>query len=106
MSRHREVLRRLFCFCFCSLLQAQVNDLPAAPAQAKATTACTECHSSRIITQQRLSKAAWTKEVDKMIKWGAAVEAADRDSLIEYLSSNLPADKAPEAMPRTTAKGR
>ena len=74
--------------------------------QAKASTSCLECHAARIILQQRLSKAAWTKEVDKMIKWGAAVEAADRDTFIEYLSSNFPADKAPEAMPRTTAKGR
>ena len=40
--------------------------------QGKATTACLECHEARIILQQRLSKAAWTKEVDKMTKWGAS----------------------------------
>ncbi|MFZ2083926.1 MAG: hypothetical protein WAU92_05495, partial [Candidatus Sulfotelmatobacter sp.] len=39
-------------------------DLPAGPMQAKATTACLECHEARIILQQRLSRAAWTKEVD------------------------------------------
>src|SRR5579863_9850056 len=48
-------------------------DLPPGPMQAKATTACLECHEARIILQQRLSKAAWTKEVDKMTKWGAIV---------------------------------
>ncbi|MBV8051296.1 MAG: hypothetical protein JOZ80_08920 [Acidobacteriaceae bacterium] len=67
------------------------------------TTACTECHESRIILQQRLSKAAWTKEVDKMIKWGAVVDATDRDAFIDYLSINFSADKTPEPMPRSTA---
>ena len=69
-------------------------DLPAGPMQAKATTACTECHEARIILQQRLSKTAWTKEVDKMIRWGAVVDSADRDALIDYLSGSFPVDKA------------
>jgi hypothetical protein len=76
-------------------------DLPAGPMQAKATTACTECHEARIILQQRLSKAAWTKEVDKMTKWGAVVDAADRDALIDYLSTNFSPDKAPYEPGRT-----
>ena len=69
----------------------------------KVTTACTECHESRIISQQRLTKAAWGKEVDKMIRWGAVVDSADRDAFIDYLSTNFPADKAPELMPRAAA---
>jgi hypothetical protein len=85
------------------LLRAQSPELPAGPVQAKVTTACTECHESRIISQQRLSKAAWTKEVDKMIKWGAVVDPADRDSFIEYLSVNFFPEKAPEQMPRVVA---
>jgi hypothetical protein len=85
------------------LLRAQSPELPAGPVQAKLTTACTECHESRIIIQQRLSKTAWTKEVDKMIKWGALVDPVDRDSFIEYLSTNFPPDKAPEQMPRVAA---
>jgi hypothetical protein len=68
-------------------------ELPPGPMQAKATDACTECHESRIIVQQRLSKAAWTKEVDKMIKWGANVDPHDRDPLIEYLSANFGTDR-------------
>jgi hypothetical protein len=88
---------------FLPLLRAQSPELPAGAAQAKVTTACTECHESRIITQQRLSKGAWTKEVDKMIKWGAVVNPADRDSFIEYLSTNFPPDKAPEEMPRAAS---
>jgi hypothetical protein len=75
-------------------------DMPAGAMQAKARTACMECHESRIILQQRLSKAAWTKEVDKMIKWGAVVDPKDRDALIDYLSTNFSPDKAAEAASR------
>src|SRR5579863_8104908 len=80
-------------------------DLPAGPMQAKAITACTECHEARIILQQRLSKAAWTKEVDKMTKWGAVVDPADRDALIDYLSSNFSPDK-PAFGPQRTSAGK
>jgi len=79
-------------------------DLPPGPMQAKATTACSECHEARIILQQRLTKAAWTKEVDKMIKWGAVVDAADRDALIDYLSTNFSPDQPPYDPPKTAAE--
>jgi hypothetical protein len=78
-------------------------DLPAGSMQAKATTACLECHEARIILQQRLSKAAWTKEVDKMTKWGAIVEPGDRDALIDYLSSNFDPNKPTFEAQRTSA---
>jgi hypothetical protein len=71
------------------------NDLPAGSGQAKARTACTICHDSHIIVQQRLSKAAWGKEVDKMIKWGAIVSPSDRDALIDYFSANFGPEKTP-----------
>ena len=80
------------------------EDLPSGAMQAKATTACLECHEARIILQQRLSKAAWTKEVDKMIKWGAVVEASDHDALIDYLSSNFSPDQPPYEAPRTAVQ--
>jgi mono/diheme cytochrome c family protein len=84
------------------ILQAQSDsELPAGPMQAKATTACAECHEARIIVQQRLSKAAWTKEVDKMTKWGALVDPQDRDALIDYLSTNFGVDKPPYLAGRT-----
>jgi hypothetical protein len=79
------------------------ESLPAGSMQAKATTACTECHEARIILQQRLSKAAWTKEVDKMIKWGALVEPNDHDPLIDYLSTNFSPEKPPYEPPRSSS---
>jgi hypothetical protein len=76
-------------------------DLPAGAMQNKAHTACTSCHEASIIVQQRLNKAAWTREVDKMVKWGAILNPSDRDALIEYLSSNFPPQKAPYVAPRS-----
>jgi hypothetical protein len=81
-------------------------DLPPGAMQAKATTSCLECHEARIILQQRLSKAAWTREVDKMIKWGAIVDAADRDALIDYLSTNFNPDQPAYEAPRSAVSGK
>src|SRR5215469_14857160 len=75
--------------------QSPAPALPEGPMQARVTTACTGCHESRIILQQRLSKAAWTKEVDKMIKWGALVAPEDHDAFVDYLSTNFGTDKPP-----------
>jgi hypothetical protein len=69
--------------------------------QQTATTACLECHEARIIVQQRLSKAVWTKEVDKMVKWGAVVDANDRDALIDYLSGNFGPGQPEYSAPRS-----
>jgi hypothetical protein len=85
---------------------APTADLPAGAMQSKATTACLECHEARIILQQRLTKPAWTKEVDKMTKWGAVVDPADRDALIDYLSVNFNPDKPPYDPPRTAGSGK
>ena len=76
------------------------EDLPAGGMQQKATAACLECHDARIILQQRLSQAAWTREVDKMVKWGAMVHANDRDALIDYLSVNFGPDQSAYKAPR------
>ncbi len=80
------------------------EDLPAGNMQQKATTACLECHEARIILQQRLSKAAWTKEVDKMVKWGAVVDPNDRDALIDYLSTNFSPEQPAFSAPRTSTE--
>jgi hypothetical protein len=74
--------------------QSATDDgLPDGPMQNKARTACLMCHDSHIIVQQRLSKTAWGKEVDKMIKWGAIVNSSDRDPLVDYFNTNFSPDK-------------
>ena len=96
MSALRVVLVLGIAALLCAA-QGPAPDLPPAAIQAKVKTACLECHDSGIIVQQRLDKKAWTKEVDKMTKWGALVEKEDRDAFIDYLSTNFPADKPPAA---------
>jgi mono/diheme cytochrome c family protein len=49
-------------------------------------TRCLTCHDTRLIAQQRLSVEGWSRELDKMIGWGAAVTAAEKPILIQHLS--------------------
>jgi len=101
MSRVNPLLVLLLSITPFAASSAQSRDLPPGPLQAKMKTACLECHDSGIIVQQRLGKAAWTKEVDKMTKWGALVDSGDRDAFIEYLNTNFPAEKEPYVATRT-----
>ncbi len=71
-------------------------------AKAEEARSCVQCHSLRLIHSQRLSKAAWTKEVDKMIGWGAPVR--DRELLIDYLSEEY-SDSKPVPEPERSGDG-
>ena len=64
--------------------------------------ACAPCHSLRLIHSQRLSRAAWNKELDKMTGWGTKIQ--DRDALLEYLAVNYGDDKPP-APPEMSKNG-
>ena len=63
---------------------------------------CLPCHSLRLVHSQRLSRAAWGKELDKMAGWGTKI--TDRDALVEYLVANYGDDK-PVAAPAISADG-
>jgi hypothetical protein len=65
-------------------------------------TYCVACHSTRIINSQRLSAAAWTKEVDKMTGWGAVIP--DKQVLIDYLATEYSNTK-PVPIPATSGDG-
>ncbi|MGE0451470.1 MAG: hypothetical protein AB7Q29_17995 [Vicinamibacterales bacterium] len=56
---------------------------PLVPAAVR--TRCSSCHGSDLITQQRLGRAGWEREVDKMIRWGASVPDAERAALLDAL---------------------
>uniref|UniRef100_Q01QB0 Quinohemoprotein amine dehydrogenase alpha subunit haem binding domain-containing protein n=1 Tax=Solibacter usitatus (strain Ellin6076) TaxID=234267 RepID=Q01QB0_SOLUE len=63
---------------------------------------CVPCHSLRIIHSNRLSRAGWNKELDKMAGWGT--KYSDRDAILEYLVANFGDDK-PVAPPELTTDG-
>ena len=94
----RDFLLALLIVAAALAVWAQAPDLPPGPLQQKARTACLECHDAGIIVQQRLSRAAWAKEVDKMTRWGALVASEDREAFIDYFASNFGVDK-PAAAP-------
>ena len=50
---------------------------------------CLTCHDADIIEQQRLTPVGWTRSVEKMMRWGAAVGDADKQPLIDYLASRF-----------------
>jgi sulfite oxidase len=49
---------------------------------------CVACHEDDVIRQQRLTRAQWDAEINKMIGWGAKVAAQDRTALLDYLASS------------------
>jgi cytochrome c5 len=51
--------------------------------------ACLTCHDADIIEQQRLTPTGWTRSVEKMMRWGAAVSDADKQPLIDHLASRF-----------------
>jgi mono/diheme cytochrome c family protein len=63
---------------------------------------CIQCHSLRLVDSQRLSAAAWGKEIDKMIGWGAVVP--DRQLLLDYLSEEF-SDTKPVPRPVLSGDG-
>jgi len=65
--------------------------------------ACLPCHSLRIVHSNRLSRAGWSKELDKMAGWG--VKYTDRDAILEYLVATYGYDR-PVTPPEMSADGR
>jgi DMSO/TMAO reductase YedYZ molybdopterin-dependent catalytic subunit len=52
---------------------------------------CLVCHGEDVIQQQKLNRAQWDKEVDKMIRWGAQVKPEERSRILDYLTRFGPA---------------
>lgn len=46
---------------------------------------CRVCHDDDVVRQQRLTRAQWDREINKMVGWGARVQPEERETLLEYL---------------------
>jgi hypothetical protein len=108
LAQSRVLSGALFCafFAIAAVAQSPNELLPSGPAKEKAEAACLNCHEARIIVQQRLTKPAWTKEIDKMMKWGAEVDPKDRDPMIDNFSTNFGPDQPAYAAPRTAPESQ
>jgi cytochrome c5 len=75
--------------------------LPDAPGKQTITAACVMCHTTRYITMQpKVSRAAWTANVDKMRKvFGAPMSDAQAAEAVDYLVAIRGVD-APAAKPK------
>ena len=63
------------------------RDSPDGAGAALVRSRCLTCHDMRLIEQQRLAAAGWTREVDKMIGWGASLTEAEKAAVIAHLAA-------------------
>jgi cytochrome c553 len=75
--------------------------LPAATGSDTVRNRCVTCHGADLIVQQRLSREGWTREVDKMIAWGAVVNEAEKGQLVEYLAGQFASTRSLNAPDRS-----
>jgi cytochrome c5 len=75
-----------------------VSGLPAGEGSETLRTSCTTCHGTDLIVQQRLSREGWSRELDKMIGWGAVIASGEQSGLLNYLTSNFGVDSSRPAI--------
>ena len=68
---------------------ASAQTLPPGPGADVLKARCVSCHEADIIVSQRLSLTAWTRSVDKMVRWGTTITPAEREVLHPYLAENF-----------------
>lgn len=73
-------------------LGTELGEFPAGAAKAVAVEACLNCHSADLVAQQRLTEKQWAAEVDKMVRWGAAVPEDKKETLVAYLLKHFGPD--------------
>jgi cytochrome c5 len=86
---------------FCCLTGANTRaarqDLPEGKGVELARDKCVICHEADLIVSQRLSRQGWTREVEKMIRWGASVNDAEKEILVDYFAARFKPGSAPSA---------
>lgn len=69
--------------------QAAPSVVASAPAQpAGYKNACLVCHDEDMIRQERLTRAQWDRELNKMTGFGAQIKPDDREGFLNYLLTN------------------
>jgi len=97
-----------FIIIFAALLPRAVwaADIDIAAAKKEEQRECVACHGLRLVHAQRLSRAAWLKELDKMAGWGTTI--SNKQLLLDYLSTEYsdakPVPQAPLSSDGTRPK--
>jgi mono/diheme cytochrome c family protein len=74
--------------------RAAQSDLPAGAGVELARAKCLGCHESDLIFAQRLTRAGWIREVEKMTRWGARVSDEEKNTLADYFAAHFAPVKA------------
>jgi hypothetical protein len=98
-----KIMMRLAIFLLLAAAASAADQATLDRGQKEEQRQCVACHSLRLVHSQRLSRAAWTRELDKMGGWGT--KYTDRDALLEYLVVSFGDDK-PLPQPATSDDGR
>jgi hypothetical protein len=64
--------------------------LPADTDAALVREKCLVCHDADLIAQQRLTEGGWSRELDKMTRWGTSLTDEERRRLLGYLVRHFP----------------
>jgi cytochrome c553 len=95
-------------FCLMLTIPAKASAQAGTTVAQRAEGCAGSCHGPSLIAQQRLDRAGWTREVDKMIGWGATVPATDKDAFINYFTAmfnpSRPRPNTSKAVPEGKAK--
>lgn len=76
--------------------------LPSGEGSDIARRRCLTCHGGDLIAQQRLSRNDWSRELEKMMAWGAQLTGGERRLLLDYLADQFGNARHP-SMPNTMA---
>jgi hypothetical protein len=76
---------------------AQQIELPAGPNRDVVSHECQACHDlGMVVAAAGMSREGWSATIDEMISYGMRVEPADREKILDYLSSFLGSLSAPK----------
>jgi hypothetical protein len=69
-------------------------------------TCTASCHGSSLIAQQRLDRNGWSREIEKMIGWGAQLPDAEKDPFISYLAASFNSSRPRPDSGKIVPKGK
>lgn len=78
----------------CAVLTAQTTTpsgegLPDGPGKDVTVRTCGVCHEARRAASLRLSRDGWASVIDDMVRRGAKASDDDRQTILDYLSTNF-----------------